>query len=248
MNIITDTRETKLLSYLQSTDNFIVKTQNLSIGDVHLCTPDNTCIVIFERKSINDLAASIQDGRYKEQGIRLCNSTIPNHHIIYIIEGDIDLYKGNSYSKHKINSKTLRSSIVSILFSKGFSVLFTKNIEDSARWIMNFADKIHRNGTDGYYNHSDTTTSTNYTEHIKMKKQANITPDNINQIMLCQIPGINFVIANAILECYKTIHHLSISLHDNPNELDGFSYTTNQGKERKIPKNVISNLKIYLKI
>ena len=66
MNIIVDTRETNLLSLLtcnqatcnQATCN--ITSENLTIGDIHLCTPDNNPILIFERKTVNDLAASIQ--------------------------------------------------------------------------------------------------------------------------------------------------------------------------------------------
>lgn len=251
MNIIVDTREHTILSLLpKNNDSFMITSENLTIGDIHLCTPDNTPIVIFERKTVNDLAASIQDGRYKEQSIRLHNSTIPNHHIIFLIEGDIDNYKGNSFSKHSITSKALRSSIVSVLYTKGFSVLFSKNTQDSANWILQFADKIQRNGYKAHYIDTLTTTSSPqiYTEHIKMKKQSNITPENIDQIMLSQIPGISIAIATAILNTYKTLSQLTQALLKNPDSLQGFTYTTTQGKERKLPKNVISNLNIYLKI
>ncbi len=248
MNIVFDTRETKLLSCIhQPNDTFLIKTENLDIGDIHLCQPDNTCIVIFERKSINDLAASIQDGRYKEQALRLSNYNIPNHHIIYIIEGDIDQYKTNSYSKHKITSKTLRSSIISILYTKGFSVLFTKNTQDTANWIIQFAEKIYKNGIKGYYNDNEPK-QTKYTEQIKMKKQGNITPDNIDQIMLSQIPGISIIIANALLDTFSTLKLLTKTLEGNAKILNDFTYTTTQGKTRKLPKNVISNLFLYLKI
>lgn len=248
MNIIFDTRESKLLSYINQSDTtFLIKTESLDIGDIHLCYPDDTCIVIFERKTVNDLAASIQDGRYKEQAMRLSNSTIPNHYIVYIIEGDIDQYKPNTYSKHKITSKTLRSSIVSILYTKGFSVIFTKNTQDTANWIMQFAEKIYKNGVNGYYNDTKPKQTT-YTEHIKMKKQSNITPENIDQIMLSQIPSISIVIANALLEQFITLKCLLDTLKQDADCLNNFSYTTTQDKQRKLPKNVISNLKLYLKI
>jgi ERCC4-type nuclease len=248
MNIVIDTRETKLLSYINNTNvTFTIKSEALDIGDIHLCCPDNTCIVIFERKTINDLAASIQDGRYKEQAIRLSNSNIPNHYIIYMIEGDIDQYNTNCYSKHKITSKTLRASIVSILYTKGFSVIFTKNTQDTANWIMQFAEKIYKNGVNGYYNDNEPTQTT-YTEHIKMKKQSNITPENIDQIMLSQIPGISIVIAKALLNHFKGFKILLHTLEQDIDCLNNFSYITTQGKERKVPKNVISNVKLYLKI
>ena len=248
MNIIFDTRETKLLSHFQCNNpDFIIKTESLDVGDIHLCKPDNTCVLMFERKTINDLAASIQDGRYKEQAVRLTNYNLPNHHIVYMIEGDINEYKPSNFSKHIITSKTLRSSVVSILYTKGFSVLFTNTIQDSANWILHFAEKIYKNGYSNYYNDREPPT-TSYTEHIKMKKQGNITPENIDQIMLSQIPSISGTIANAILGEFKTLNTLVQKLGDDKNILSDFSYLTAQGKQRKLPKNVISNLLLYLKI
>tara|TARA_B100001758_G_scaffold247149_1_gene264088 strand:- start:2070 stop:2819 length:750 start_codon:yes stop_codon:yes gene_type:complete len=249
MNVIIDSRESNLLSYIPNTiDGIIIKSQSLDIGDIHICGPDDTCVMIMERKSVNDLASSIQDGRYKEQAVRLSNSHLPNHNILYIIEGDIDKYKGNTYSKHNINANTLRSSIASIIYTKGFSVLFSKNTQDTANWIMNFTNKIMKNGINGYYNDNNNNINTTYTDHIKMKKQGNITPENIDQIMLSQIPGISKVIASALLMTYKSIFLLRNTLEQNSNCLNTFSYTTTQGKERKLPKNVISNLNLYLKI
>ena len=148
---------------------------------------------------------------------------------------------------NNITSKTLRSSIVSILYTKGFSVIFTKNTQDTANWIMQFAEKIYKNGVNGYYNDNEPKQTT-YTDHIKMKKQSNITPDNIDQIMLSQIPSISIVIANALLEQFKTLKCLLDTLKQDVDCLNNFSYITTQGKERKVPKNVISNLKLYLKI
>ena len=42
--------------------------ENLPIGDIIIYDDDGTEKVIIERKSLNDLAASIGDGRYDEQG------------------------------------------------------------------------------------------------------------------------------------------------------------------------------------
>ena len=92
----------------------------------------------------------------KEQAICLSNFTIPNHHIIYMVEGDIDQYKANTYSKHKITSKTLRSSIVFYIHQR-FSVIFTKNTQDTANWIIQFAEKIYKNGLKGHYNDNEKT-------------------------------------------------------------------------------------------
>ena len=98
MNIIVDTRESGLITQLKTSNvDILISQESLDIGDIHLCKPDGTIYMIIERKTIQDLAASIRDGRYKEQSIRLSQSNIPNHHILFMIEGDIDKYTPVQY-------------------------------------------------------------------------------------------------------------------------------------------------------
>ena len=250
MNIIVDTRETGLIPLLENKHADIqISQENLNIGDIHLCKPDGTTLMIFERKTIQDLAASIRDGRYKEQGLRLTHSSVPNHHIVFIIEGNIENYQPNAYTKQPLQQSALYSSIVSTLYYKGFSVLQTKDLVDTGKWILRFADKMIRSKDTPYYDmQGEQGSNTQYIDHIKMKKQSNITPENIDEIMLCQIPGISCVIANAILNDYSSLKIIIDTLVQNPAVFDDFTYYNKQGKVRKIPKNVISNIKTYLKI
>ena len=53
----------------------------LALGDIILME-DNIEKIIIERKTINDLFASIKDGRYKEQSFRLNSLTIRRFIII----------------------------------------------------------------------------------------------------------------------------------------------------------------------
>ena len=62
---------------------------NLELGDFIICDDLGRENVIFERKSLSDLASSIKDGRYAEQSFRLNNYNFHNHNIVYIIEGDL---------------------------------------------------------------------------------------------------------------------------------------------------------------
>ena len=95
------------------------------------------------RKSLNDLASSIKDGRYAEQSFRLDGyEAIPNHNIIYLIEGDISKYRESQYTR--INKKTLLSSMFSILYYKGFSVVRTMNVVETSELIWSWADKLER--------------------------------------------------------------------------------------------------------
>ena len=69
--------------------------------------------------------------------------------------------------------------------------------------------------------------------------------DNINEIMLMQIPGISNTIARQLLEQYISIYNLIDCIKKNENCLNNFQI---QGKniERKLSKNVISNIKDFL--
>ena len=82
-----------------------IKLESLPLGDMILLDKEEKEKVIFERKSLYDLAASIKDGRYKEQSFRLNQCNLHNHNIIYIIEGDLEKYnpkKGRIDKKHYI--------------------------------------------------------------------------------------------------------------------------------------------------
>ena len=47
-----------------------------------------------------------------------------------------------------------------------------------------------------------------YVSVVKKVKKENITPENIAEIMLCQIPGISSVTALAIMDKFKTLPNL----------------------------------------
>jgi len=118
-----------------------MKIEQLHIGDVVFEDDSGTPVLIFERKTLMDLAASIKDGRYNEQSFRLDKEPAHNHNIIYIIEGDIERY--NEKRTH-ISKKTLISSMFSLLYYKGFSVLRTNSICETADTIVFFADKYDK--------------------------------------------------------------------------------------------------------
>ena len=85
MNIIIDNRERDLIKLFNENNNDIIL-KNLEIGDI-VYKKDEEVIYIVERKTFNDLGASINDGRYKEQKIRLLYNS--NGNLFYIIEGNM---------------------------------------------------------------------------------------------------------------------------------------------------------------
>ena len=115
--------------------------EQLHIGDVVFEDVSGNPVLIFERKTLMDLAASIKDGRYNEQSFRLDKEATHNHNIIYIIEGDIERY---NEKRTRISKKTLISCMFSLLYYKGFSVIRTNTICETADTIVFFADKYDK--------------------------------------------------------------------------------------------------------
>jgi crossover junction endonuclease MUS81 len=150
-----DYREKDLIALLElmtsenNSDSIKIKIDNLKIGDVAFIETDkdgnelDNELLLFERKSLNDLASSIKDGRYAEQSFRLDGyQHVHNHNIVYIIEGDLSRYRENKFTR--INKKTILSSMFSIFYYKGFSVSRTMNVLETSELIWSWADKLER--------------------------------------------------------------------------------------------------------
>ena len=75
MKLYIDNREPQSIIEILKLRISNFKLCNLDIGDYQILDDNDNIILIFERKSLNDLISSIKDGRYNEQSFRLseCN-------------------------------------------------------------------------------------------------------------------------------------------------------------------------------
>ena len=139
-----ETEEVKGKKKEKGIENIIINVENLKLGDIIISDGESE-LLLFERKSLNDLASSIKDGRYAEQSFRLDGyESVPNHNIVYIIEGDLSKWKENASYNSRVTKKTLLSSMCSMLYYKGFSVIRTMNMRETCELILNWADKLQR--------------------------------------------------------------------------------------------------------
>ena len=260
-----DYREKKLFASLTSLINkseqyknlIKLESRNLILGDICILDDDGREIMIIERKTLTDLESSIKDTRYREQAIRLNHCSLHNHYIMYILEGDRDMYQ-NYKSEREMS--TLYSAMFSLYYYQGFSTLFSQGVNDTAEIIFNFSKKIIRekgekvpyymkklNPENSEENNEiiETNVNNDYLKCIKTQKKDNINKENIWTIMLMQIPYVSSTIATIILERYNTIPLLVEALKEDQNCLNDL-YTISKEKKRKIPANVISNLKNFL--
>jgi ERCC4-type nuclease len=266
MIIKIDIREQDLLKKCESTIESVQKfagikliSETLPLGDIIINDGKNDCIIV-ERKTLTDLAASIKDGRYEEQSYRLNGISHHNHNIIYLIEGD--MYRFNTF-KERIDKQTLYSAMFSINYFKGFSVMRTNSLDETAMVCCNMAYKLVGGlsaGKTGYYsntlsqhipsadqnNNAEPSSEKDYCTVVKKVKKDNVTPENIGEIMLCQIPGISSASALAILAEFKTLPNLIDKIKENSNCLSHICTLDGNGKSRKISKTAIASIIKFL--
>ena len=91
------------------------------------------------------------------------------------------------------------------------------------------------------------TSSASYSSVVKKVKKENLTPENMGEIILSQIPGISSITALAVIQHFgsfiKTID--AMKNPESKKEFDNITYMTN-GKSRRIGKTVYENLRKFL--
>ena len=120
---------------------------------------------------------------------------------------------------------------------------YKNNIQHSI--VANLEEKLEQSDVVQQVNITEQSEK-DYINVIKKVKKENITPDNIGEIMLCQIPGISSVTALAIMEQYKNIPNLIKELEANNDCLKDITSTNPKGQIRKINKSSLANIVKFL--
>jgi crossover junction endonuclease MUS81 len=192
---------------------------NLDLGDIKI-TYNGNLVLLIERKTMNDLIASVNDGRYREQKKRLLDSGIPQSKIMYILEGSLNDIPGHL--------KTLYGMIINTLFRDKLTVLKFEDMDETIFFLKRIIKKLedkdpslialslmsessNQNNNieqEGGEEKDATNNNLEYLSTIKMKKKDNLTTTNCSILQLAQIPGMSIQNANIILDKYKSIANL----------------------------------------
>ena len=227
LNLVYDSRELKLKEYLESTDKIQIIQEYLDLGDI-IFRNDSKDILIIERKTMGDLYSSIQDGRYKEQKIRLMNH-YSNHQIVYIIEGTI-----SCSSKFFKKAKPITDgALLNMTFRDKLNVIRTKDVSDTASILYKIGNKIIKNPE--FFKNDSEINKINYLDTIKICKKDNMTPKLCNIVQLSQIPGVSKQMAEIIIEKYNSLSNLIME----------YTKLDNLDDKQKLLKNIeLTNRKI----
>ena len=192
MEIIIDNREKDLLELFEKNNIDCIK-KNLELGDIQYIINDEI-IYIIERKTFDDLGASIKDGRYKEQKMRLLANNKNN--IFYILEGEKKKCK-------TLGENALLGSIINMSFRDNIKILFSIDINETYKILLQIKDKYNN----GKFKKIICDTS-NYVSSIKTNKKENIDKKLCNILQLSIIPGVSKNIAELIIEKYISLDNL----------------------------------------
>lgn len=266
LQIVVDVREHALIEKLngiaaESKSDITIIVETLLLGDILLRknsndVPNTKDLLLFERKSFVDLLASIKDGRYEEQSHRLIHSSGFNpHNICYLLEGTF------STLRNPMDKRVILSAMTSLSYFKGFSVLRTATVFETAELIWAMANKLQKEFDNGKPIPSYASPSMSsqplverteqvpcaYGNFVKKTKHENITPENIGEILLSQIPGISNHIASEILKHFGgSFSQLITEIKTAPEKLDTIYLESSSGKKRKLSSAVIQSILRFL--
>lgn len=238
VNLKVDHREQQLKDILGEEADYA----NLECGDI-IVNVDEVPLMTIERKTVADLAASIKDGRYKNQKCKLFEQCQPNR-IYYIIEGHLDFFEMD-VNLFGLNKKTLVSSIINTIVRDNIKIVFTKNIQETASFLRGVLSRIKADPAKYL-----TPASDNGDEKVIVKSKPKDKLECYEQ-QLCQIPDISSKTARAIIKMFpswKTFYEKlnNIEEEERIKILKGITIQDNKGKERKISERVVKNIIEYL--
>jgi Fanconi anemia group M protein len=164
---------------------FELKNRNLNIEFCELKVGDYLINnLIIERKTVNDFISSMINKRI----LRQIEDLNQYEDKLLIIEGieERELYNEDNKS---INSNAIRGFLLSILLNYKIPILFTKNSEDTARFI-------------------EVLTKRKKTEHSLNFKRKGLTKEEQIEFILESFPGIGPKTAKKLLQEFKSLNNI----------------------------------------
>ena len=210
IELIIDNREHDIIKNIQNSIPYII--EQLDVGDI-LFRQDGMTVLIIERKTVNDLKASICDGRGREQKARLLGST-PRHRILYLIEGFLDKTQMNG-----LPVSTLVGSLINTQLRDGIKVYKTNTIEESIEFIIKLYSKLEKDGNTYFREEEYKSSDNNYVATLKKSKKANMTPSVWMLAQLSLIPQVTEKVASVITDKYSSVNVLIKEYETTPEHL-----------------------------
>lgn len=169
---------------------------NLEVGDVRICI-NKECVWLYERKTFQDLLASLNDGRFQEQKVRLKTTAteFPDCHVGYLLEGP----EFGVCPLWKREDPRMSGAIMSIMNSRSLQCVTRESTTASAEFILHLASHLGK-----WRKENPRPRETTHAKPSLSKKQCK-TPLDIATAALTCVPGMSVVKAKTLLREYGTL-------------------------------------------
>lgn len=174
--------------------------ENLPAGDFEFVSAEGVSLMLIERKEIEDLCASLKDGRFDDQKQKLSASaaaSVTPHPIVLLIEGNYDGHEKTS---------AIESLMLTTRFRDGFFVLRSTSAIHTGERLVQLWNQFQR----GKFNAiSEDELHKRFIASRSVHRAATLSrQDNWWQLALAQIDGVGPKAAKAIAEKYPTAQSL----------------------------------------
>ena len=178
VTLILDVRERGLAAELTRA-GVPYTTAALDVGDFLIQNAEGEPLLVAERKSQADFAASNTDGRYREQRARLMAVRGSGVAVVYILEGAL--------VEDKLKRLTTR-----LLLRYSMPTLFSNSIADTAGWCRLLLKQLTEDETVFQPDSEGATTSamSGFTAALNTVKKGNKTAGGTAQAMMSAVPGL----------------------------------------------------------
>jgi ERCC4-type nuclease len=221
LEVVVDVRERALDAALGTELPHVKRV--LDVGDVSFVSkggPVEQTRLLVERKTLADFAASIKDGRYREQKARIAAllAACPSLTVVYVIEvGTPSAFSYDARMRYSMMAPSLQSAAVTL--SLTCSVVMTRDVEETAAFLRRAFDNLIRRpsvdlgGTSGLsYGAAACAAS------VKLKKRENVDVRQCFLQQLCQVPGVSVKLATTLSAEFGSMEALYRTLAPLPPE------------------------------
>ena len=208
--LILDMRESALADACRAR-GLAFATAALDVGDFMIQSSDGTPLLVAERKTLADFAASNADGRYREQRARLMAVRGSGVAVLYILEGAWSGDDNRRFGGGRTTEGQLKRLLTRLVLRYGMPVLQSASVYDTAAWCGTLLSQLTDDAAvfhpeSGGIAETTTAAMATYTATFTATKKAN-RGDGVAIGMLSAIPGLGSKKVAALL-AEKTIAEL----------------------------------------
>jgi len=212
MKLVVDSRESRLCDALKIL-GVPHETAGLDVGDFMIQNDTEEPLLVAERKSLADFAASNADGRYREQRARLMAVRGSGVAVVYILEGTWSSGSDRMYGRTP--EKQLQRLVTRLVLRYGMPVIHTQDIQDTARWAKLLMEQLTDDPTvfvpEGDLATAQVAAMSGMTAVLSTAKKGNKTPLGSAHAMLSAIPGLGSKKVDALLATHSIADLVALS-------------------------------------